>query len=128
MNEINHECYVSLEVAKLLKEAGFDWKCDRFYDCTNSDCVRYEEYSAPILAVAQKWLREIKNIDINIEISISNESTLEYSYWAWLHNISNITRIIHYDCLGYAYQYDSYEEAQEAGIKKVLELILGKGK
>ena len=28
MNTINHEYYVSLEVAKLLKEAGFDWKCN----------------------------------------------------------------------------------------------------
>ena len=26
MTIINHECYISLEIAKLLKEAGFDWK------------------------------------------------------------------------------------------------------
>ena len=28
MEIANHEHYVSLEVAKLLKEAGFDWKCN----------------------------------------------------------------------------------------------------
>lgn len=26
MTIINHECYISLEVAKLLKKAGFDYK------------------------------------------------------------------------------------------------------
>lgn len=26
-----HENYVSLETAKLLKQAGFDWECDSFY-------------------------------------------------------------------------------------------------
>ena len=31
METINHECYVSLEVAKLLKEAGFDWECQSYY-------------------------------------------------------------------------------------------------
>ena len=30
-NTINHEYYISLEVAKLLKEAGFDWKCRGIY-------------------------------------------------------------------------------------------------
>ena len=28
MITINHECFVSLEVAKLLKKVGFDWKCN----------------------------------------------------------------------------------------------------
>ena len=31
METINHECYVSLEVAKLLKDAGFDWECKEYY-------------------------------------------------------------------------------------------------
>ena len=32
METINHEAYVSLEVAKLLKEAGFAWECYDLYD------------------------------------------------------------------------------------------------
>ena len=31
METENHEYYVSLEVAKLLKEAGFDWEIMPFY-------------------------------------------------------------------------------------------------
>ena len=29
---VNHEYYVSLEVAKLLAEVGFDWECKTYYD------------------------------------------------------------------------------------------------
>lgn len=32
MNTINHEYYISLEVAKLLKDAGFDWECRCYYE------------------------------------------------------------------------------------------------
>ena len=32
METSNHECYISLDVAKLLKEAGFDWKCRCYYE------------------------------------------------------------------------------------------------
>ena len=31
MIEQNHEYYVSLEVAKLLEEAGFDWGCKKIH-------------------------------------------------------------------------------------------------
>ena len=32
MEIVNHEYYVSLEVAKLLKEAGFDLECKTYYN------------------------------------------------------------------------------------------------
>ena len=31
MEIINHECYVSLEIAKLLKRAGFGWEGKSYY-------------------------------------------------------------------------------------------------
>ena len=109
METANHECYVLLEVAKLLKKAGFDWECDKSYDCTNSDCVRYEEYSAPTLDVAQRWLREVKNYDIFVVVKFLADK----EYIARVEtNISGYSTDI----------YKLYEEAQEAGIKKALEI------
>ena len=32
MEAMNHEYYVSPEVAKLLEQAGFDWKCRKCYN------------------------------------------------------------------------------------------------
>lgn len=116
METANHEYYVSLEVAKLLKEAGFDWECDKSYDCTNSDCVRYEEYSAPTLDVAQRWLRETYHLHITI-FSSSQES--------WMFRITKLHEKLENG--EYGEDFYTYEEAQEAGIKKALELILEKG-
>jgi hypothetical protein len=134
MIEQNHECYVSLEVAKLLKEAEFDWECNRFYDCTNSDCIRYEEYHTPTLDVAQRWLREVKGIYIGI-VAIENKRAVTNSDgWTFHYEYGKPT----FDCdiqnercetiSTLDDSFDIYEEAQEAGIKKVLEIILEKGK
>ena len=85
------EDYVSFETAKLLKEKGFDEKCDKKYygdDCSGPSYIRerwedggdiypmsnsdlddgskYADISAPTLQMAMKWLREVHNIAINI--------------------------------------------------------------
>ena len=128
MNTTNHECYVSLEVAKLLKKAGFDWDTYSAYNkdgmftdknrsiLTWNDFANY--YSAPTLDVVQRWLREIKNS--HIEISPSSDM----SAYIYIYNI-----LLPGDkfWLGSPISYITYEEAQEAGIKKALEKILEKG-
>ena len=133
MEIANHECYVSLEVAKLLKKVGFDWgtysaynKDGMFTDKNRSiltwnDFANY--YSAPTLDVAQRWLREVKNVWIEVllvnatdphyRVDLVNSSKYNNSYG-----------IIHY--ADYKV-YEVPEEAQEAGIKKALEMILDKG-
>lgn len=120
MKEINHECYVSLEVAKLLKKAGFDWKEYLVESNPNSD--NDLEWKIP-LHIAQKWLRENFKKDIHpiladadiqlwfchhIDLSVDNS-------WGKFESLSIKTSF-------------TYEEALEAGIKKALELILEKGK
>lgn len=76
-------------------------------------------YSAPSLAVAQKWLREVKNLVILIDITPSycNGKPMGYKF------------VIHVSCGNHicGEWKDTYEEAQEAGIKKALEIILEKG-
>ena len=151
MNEINHEYYVSLEIAKLLKKAGFDWKVEFFYQDEilrsvlpdvlfngNFEDIEYyykhigiphyslnynsgsskflEEYSAPTLDVAQRWLREIKNFNIYVQ----KQSTADHHYFGeYYFQINEIPSSL--------IPYETYEEAQEAGIKKALEIILEKG-
>ena len=67
------ENYVSFETAKLLKEKGFESDIHYFYD-KNGNLLfsfgkRYysNEYPAPTLQMAMKWLREVHNMHIEIE-------------------------------------------------------------
>ena len=180
METINHECYVSLEVAKLLKEAGFDWETfshwvesdinnpdfkfsglsDKpiLYDgytpidedtCVgrkkdwnnyNDECPLICNYSAPTLAVAQRWLREVKGLLLGMAV---HDNALNY---AWEYTISRIEHVnldgrdlslIGWLCDNYdeteniihhGKKFVPYEETLESGIKKALEMILEKGK
>lgn len=120
MEIIDHECYVSSEVAKLLKEAGFDWDCRKYYPSSFMAC-RYEEYAKPTFDVAQRWLREVKNIQI-IASPLSGSKK-------WTPLIAKDFWLLHEDIIGIGLtseNFDTYELALEAGIKKALEIILEK--
>ena len=123
-----HNVYVSRELALLLKEAGFDWECKTYYDISlyRDEIIiegEFHDYnfttgniifSAPTLDVAQRWLREEKNYEIFVVVKFLADK----EYIARVEtNISGYSTDI----------YKFYEEAQEAGIKKALELILEKG-
>ena len=59
------EDYVSFEVAKLLKEKGFDSdECEVHYDSYN-----HQEYEIT-LQMAMKWLREVHKIHIEIGYNV----------------------------------------------------------
>ena len=84
------EDYCSLEVAKLLKEKGFNEPCRLYYDNyhgyvpifvadgefskygyergdevrNGQNCISNFVATAPALSLAMKWLREVYNIDI----------------------------------------------------------------
>ena len=134
METVNHECYVSLEVAKLLKEAGFDWHTNLVYvddklltnpyteDWNNTIPDTYT--SAPTLEVAQRWLREEKGMDVIIYVfggSPDKTYTYEANTWTtWKNDM-----VVDKEYIGNS--YTTYEGAQEAGIKKALEIILEKG-
>ena len=126
METINHEYYVSFEVARLLKEVGFDWEIKTFYfmgqigetmlgDAKNHNFSN-QFISAPTLDVAQRWLRETYHLHITI-FSSSQES--------WMFRITKPHEKLENGV--YGEDFYTYEEAQEAGIKKALELILEKG-
>ena len=142
METMNHEYYVSFEIAKLLKEAGFDWECSCYYSVNtlhkpnngfihiykqykalfyDHNRTKMPVYSAPTLDVAQRWVREVKDIDIYIFPTTNNKRGCVYEW-----GIKTFGRALWVEGQPYTNQYETYEEAQEAGIKKTLEIILQK--
>lgn len=127
METVNHEHYVSLEIAKLLKEAGFDWHTNLVYvddklltnpyteDWNNTIPDTYT--SAPTLDVAQRWLRELKDILLYIT---PKKADNKYKWTFWYIDLRDLSDIEQ----RYSIQtFNTYEEDQEAGIKKALEII-----
>jgi len=134
------EDYVSFETAKLLKEKGFDWECEYFYDyykendeyivCSiGGSCNREDypsEYSMPTLQMAMKWLREDKRILISIYCHIDK------GYWFCIQNFIEspykfaTSESIHRkeEILGKIQYHDTYEDACEAAIKYCLENLI----
>ena len=121
MTITNHEYYVSLEVAKLLKEAGFEWEIKTFYfmdqlgetmlgDAKNHNFSN-QFISAPTLEVAQRWLREVKNIDV---FAYRNEPKDKFESIVSFNKKWSTTGM----CI------NTYEEALETSIKKALEIII----
>lgn len=121
---------VTLETAKLLKEKGFVWECERIIGCNKvitkydlpqsmSCCTEIDdepvEFLCPTLYIAQKWLRETKNLHIEI-------SYMRGDYWVY-----GILTIPEHDIIELPNRplvhYKSYEEALEAGIQEALKLI-----
>lgn len=135
-----HEVYVKRETAYLLKKAGFNWMVPQGY-LSSSGLLTSGHFSnnsdygvaAPTLDVAQKWLREVKNISVETEryetpnpvarelFETVYEKTVEKSF-AYAVNVIDSNNESIYDGL----YFDTYEEAQESGIINALnELING---
>ena len=143
---MNNEDFVTYNQAVKLKELGFDWKCNHYYDIKTKeflpvDCFNCDGYvdaddlydsnppkdiitygvSVPTLAQSQKWLRE--------------------KYKLWLEPVICIQNVNHYSCdiydLKTADEYNymdspttdiegtfhTPEEALSAGIDKAIEII-----
>lgn len=118
------EDYVSYEVAKLLKERGFDEPIQYFYKFDSKELYRGtvftntqigdKFYNAPTHQMAMKWLREIYGIDIVIEIS--DPSVKDRKYYCIIWDDNNNSYILDL--------FNSYEDAVEAVLKYVLENLL----
>ena len=127
------EDYVSFEVAKLLKEKGFDepiWTCYEddneviFGDKYNWNNSPFGHTSAPTLQMAMKWLREMHNIHIAALCPIVDVDTDVFGvkYNVVISNLKN-------NCLAFNTgiednEYDTYEEAVEAAIEYCLENLI----
>lgn len=94
--------------------------CKEFYLCVSyGPCYKCRKAvyltSAPSQSIAQKWLRETKNIHVEISYMYEN-------YWLY-----DILTIPTHDLIGlsdrHIVRYNTYEEALEAGIQEALKLI-----
>lgn len=121
------EDYVSYEVAKLLKEKGFDAPCRSYY----TDYEDYIDFSycndeltdlqmgvwetlRPTHQMAMKWLRE-KGIHISIDTVISSSGNIYFNIDTYSED-SGRNHLVDF--------YDSYEEAVEAALKYCLENLI----
>lgn len=130
------EDYCSYEVAKLLKEKGFDIFCDRGWESIDYDkdhdvnCYPYNKpypfneekrsilsvsrwMSAPTHQMAMKWLREVHKLHIDIDPSEGDWSPCVIE----LENWSSLTG-------GEIAIQDTYEEAVEAALKYSLKNLI----
>lgn len=119
------ESYVSFDTASMLREAGFDEPCRFFYSpCKNIIRKTYKRnsdlvkgfYSRPTQALAARWLREVHYFAVCIWFSKDHEKWF-YAYG----DMQNITFDTDYNISGY--EYETYEEALEAGLQKAIKLI-----
>lgn len=124
---------VTLETAKLLKEKGFKEDVFTFYevDCVEGDMILSETYdesenfnekndclSAPTQSLAQKWLRETKNIHICVY-----NCACGYGYEiSKADNGTHITSSV-YEGPNDGGEWDIYKDALEAGLQEALKLI-----
>ena len=118
------EDYVSFEVAKLLKEKGFDnYKEIRHY-YSDSNEIHYRigitelmPYQAPTLQMVMKWLREVHGIAVIPIIS----SVHDFETFLWQ---ANIVVAKTNDTYSQRWVYEKQEEACEVAIKYCLENLL----
>ena len=131
------EDYVSFEVAKLLKEKGFDWGCFGKYSVRSKefhlDCRRMcnngglFECAAPTHQMARRWLREEKGFHIVSSISYDTSMDVDGNevdrriFWFFEIFSSYSGNVIYTEEMT---EYDSYEEAVEAALKYCLENLI----
>ena len=129
------EDYVSFEVAKLLKEKGFDEACWSWYHNVNntrtgtsryrnSELERYD-FSKPTLAHVMKWLRIEHNIHIEPHIVRTKRS---YGYMPNYININDLTQHFPFKEIDFCdlekYVCMTYDKACEVAIKYCLENLI----
>ena len=129
------EDYVSFEMAKLLKEKGFNEKTYRCYNlCTeehelsDTDDIALNNWeldndgvAAPTLQMAMKWLREKCYCHIVIDYTFKADANLSEEYVSYCYSVENAKTYV--QCT-YNEWYSTYEEACDAAIKYCLENLI----
>lgn len=131
------EDYVSFELAKLLKEKGFDEEIETLITpegkiyyvdqnsvsrachtkIKNSDINIYsEDCSCPTLQMVMKWLREVHHLVVSVEYQVICP-TFKWRIYDMNSSDNKYTDFKH---------YDTYEEACKQGIQYCLALLIVK--
>lgn len=129
------EAYCSYEIAKLLKEKGFDEKTTHWYNVKesliNDYSVSYENFSnpekvwlAPTHQMACAWLREVHLIHIYAEYKAFFQEKPKKEYYHWMPFVRTLPNCSTYNSGFLDIYCDSHEEAIEAALKYTLENLL----
>jgi len=128
--------FITYNQALALKELGFDEPCIGWYNPQ----VNYKEVTtdrywafhltgewenfkpAPLYQQAFRWFREKHNLDGSMSVDVWNKKTTSYRI------IGGIEGIVEADSYGSLYdmdsiEYDSYEEAEQECLDKLIELV-----
>lgn len=118
------EDYVSFELAKKLKEKGFDWKTRCGYlppmpflheAFNDTDWSAKNGYAAPVISQVLKWLRETKNIEVVASFSYRSKE--------WGYQVGDMA-LSEDSILAYDYSFPTYEQAIIEGIKYAIDNLL----
>lgn len=123
------EDYCNFEIAKLLKEKGFDESVYSFYNqnglldiisCRTRNSYTCD-YAAPTHQMALKWLREVHKIFVEPFVSIDLNGKYHYCFRL----LNSICKDIlePKDLVRIDFK-DTYEEAVEAALKYTLENLI----
>lgn len=128
------EDYISFEVAKLLKEKGFDEPCHALYhngedkiffgldvDSYHNTNLNVDYYACPTLQMAMKWLREVHKIHITIGYTFKADANLIDDYASYCFGVENAKTFFYHPQDEW---YNTYEEACEAAMKYCLENLI----
>jgi hypothetical protein len=121
------EDYVSFEVAKLLKEKGFDEPV--MYHFTPDGTQRKfqqafyrDDVAQPTLQVAMKWLREVHGLHIDVFVGVDEsydaDGVMVDEWHFWTYRITTIEGEFVYDAYDQfdVVEHQTYEEAVESAI------------
>lgn len=128
---MSKEQYVTFEVAKLLKEKGFDWGCNGYWFISeyskvfnispsrnpqnwNEVKTDLDWLSCPTQQMACRWLRKEKGIHILPEISEVKENP---KYYCMIWKTSTLESFI-------IELFDSYEDAVEVALEYALKNLI----
>lgn len=142
------EVYVSFKIAQLMKENGFDWFTYAYYTKDDVDEKPYfgmenlcpdnwngteDEvndlwFSAPTQQMATRWLREVHNIFIGIDIGEDIDGN--FGYMPFVHILDNLScsdckYVPHVDADDICdFTPQTYEDAVEAALKYALKNLI----
>ena len=125
------EAYVSFEIARLLKEKGFNEGCNSYFISDNEialisvrrDFNDYGVYlSAPTQQMAMRWLREKYNISIEINTfwNGSDDEPYKFSKYTYGFRVDTPNFTDRYR----KSEFDTYEQAAEAAIRYSLKNLI----
>ena len=110
------EQFVSFDTARMLKEAGFDVPCEKWYGESGFFMSgNYKECKCPTQALAERWLREVYNVAIY--------SLYDDDMEQWFYVVDAFTKNPVINGFQSGSEYDDYESAFEDGLREAIKLI-----